>query len=112
MSSYFSSSGGSSPVASASGVKATAPTLASATIAIANVEQSYALPAGTQWFSIINHDVPELKVAYSVGQSATNYRVVPRGCSTTHPKLDSTASVTIFFQAATAGGRIEFESWV
>lgn len=111
MSSYFSSSGGSSPVASAAGIKATTPTLYSTTIAVANVEQSYALPANTQWFSIINHSVPGLKVAYAVGQSGTNYRLIPRGCSTVHPELDSTASITIYFQAPTAGGRIEIESW-
>jgi hypothetical protein len=110
MSSYFSSSGGSSPVAGTAANVIT-PTLGVATIAVANVEQSSALPVGTKWFSIINHSVPVLKVAYSVGQSGILWREIPRGCSTTHPAIDSSATVVIYFQSSTAGGRIEFESW-
>jgi hypothetical protein len=111
MSSYFSSSGGSSPIVGSGSSNATTPTLGVATIAVADTEQSYALPTGTKWFSIINQSVPVLKIAYSVGQSGILWREIPRGCSTVHSALDSTASVTIYFQAATVGGRIEFESW-
>lgn len=110
-SSYFGVGGGGSPVSSATDNKPTVPTLYSATIALADTEQSYSLPAGTRWFSLINHDIRDLKIAYTLGQSGTNYRIVPRGCSSVHPEIDSTASITIYFQAAAAGGRLEIESW-
>lgn len=111
MSSYFSSSGGSSPVAGSMSAEAVVPSLHVATIVAPSTEQSYTLPAGTKWFSIINHDIPGLQVAYTLGQSGSVYRLIPRGSSTVHPKLDSSASVTIYFQAATVGGRLEIESW-
>lgn len=111
MSSYFSSSGGSSPVAGSASSEAVVPSLHVATIASVDTEQSYSLPAGTKWFSIINQNVPVLKVAYTMGQSGTTYREIPRGCSTVHPRLDSSATVTIYYQASTIGGRIEIESW-
>ena len=109
--SYFSSSGTSLPSSNTPSGKPTTPKLEVVTIASANTEQSYTLPAGTTWFSIINHDVPVLKVSYEVGTSGTTYREIPRGRSTVHPELDSTASVTIYYQAATPGGRVEIESW-
>jgi len=111
LSSYFGASGGGSPVASASGIGLTTPSLHVATIAVANTEQSYILPANTRWFSIVNQTVPVLKVAYVSGESGTTYREIPRGCSTIHPSLDSTASVVLYFQSTTAGGRLEIESW-
>ena len=110
--SYFSSSGTSIPTASGSpSGKPNNPTLAVLTVDAADTEQSYTLPAGTMWFSIINHTVPVLKVSYNAGESGSVYREIPRGRSTIHPELDSTASVTIYYQAATPGGRVEIESW-
>lgn len=111
MSSYFSSSGGTSPVSSTNQTSPKTPSLHVDTIALADTEYSYALPAGTRWFSIINQSVPVLKVAYTSGQSGITYREIPRGCSSQHPSLDSTASVTIYYQASVAGGRLEIESW-
>lgn len=108
---YFGASGGSSPVSSTSQTGPTNPTLYVDTIALAATEQSYALPAGTRWFSIINHDIKDLQIAYVSGNSGTTYRIIPRGCASYHPKLNSTASITIYFQAAAAGGRLEIESW-
>lgn len=109
--SYFSSSGTTPPTATSPSGNPTTPNLHTDTIAVANQEQSYTLPAGTVWFSIINQSVPVLKVSYTAGNSGTEYREIPRGCSTVHPKLDSAASVTIYYQAATPGGRVEIESW-
>lgn len=110
-SSYFGVGGGGSPVSSASQVGLTVPALHSNTIALADTEQSYTLPAGTRWFSIVNHDIQNLKISYTLGQSGTNYRIIPRGCSSTHPELDPTASITIYYQAPATGGRLEIESW-
>lgn len=111
---YFGSSGGSSPVSDAdrnnpSTVKV--PHIQVLTIQTPDTEQAYTLPAGTKWFSIINHSVPILKLAYVAEQSASNFREIPRGCSTAHPLLDSSASIIIYYQASTAGGRLEIESW-
>jgi hypothetical protein len=108
---YFGSSGGSSPVAGGGTVGITTPSLYVDTLAAPDTEYSYSLPIGTKWFSIINQSVPVLKVAYNVGESGTTYREVPCGSETTHPLLDATASITIYYQSATAGGRIEIESW-
>jgi len=89
----------------------TTPTLYSTSILLPATEQSYTLPVGTRWFSIINHSIRDLQVSYTLGQSGTNYRVIPRGTCTTHPGVDSTAAITIYMQAAASGGRVEIESW-
>lgn len=111
MSSYFGVGGGGSPVSSPLSNKVTTPTLHVATIVAANVEQSYALPPATGWFTVVNQTVPVLKLAYVAGTSGTTYREIPRGCSVTYPQLDTSASIVLYYQSSTAGGRLEIESW-
>lgn len=112
MSNYFGSGSGASPVSSAaSGSSVTTPTLFNDVILTANTEQSYALPAGTKQFEVLNQSVSELKIAYSVGTSGTVYKTMYRGTSFSILNLDSTATIVLFYQSATAGGRLEVESW-
>jgi hypothetical protein len=78
---------------------------------VVNTEQSYALPAGTKQFEVMNQSVRDLKIAYSVGDSGVLYKTMPRGTSFSILNLDSTANVVLYYQSATSGGRLEIESW-
>ena len=113
MPSYFSSSGKDSPVASSNAAAGVlTPTLYSTTIAVADAEQSDALLINTRQAEIVNLGDDDLKLAYTSEQSDTNYRTIPYGFSVKLSELDSAASLTLYFQSATTGGRIEIESWV
>jgi hypothetical protein len=113
MPSYFSSSGKDSPVASSNAAAGVlTPTLYSTTIAVADAEQSDALLINTRQAEIVNLGDDDLTLAYTSGQFGTNYRTIPHGSSVKLSELDSTASLTLSFQSATTGGRIEIESWV
>lgn len=111
-SSYFSDGGGSIPGgAGTPNELVTTPTIFTTTIAIANTEQSYAVPANTKQVEVVNFGSADLKLAYAAGESGTNYRTIPCGAGIKLPSLDSSASITLYFQSAAVGGRVEIESW-
>lgn len=112
MSSYFSSSGGTSPVSStATNPAVGTPTIYNATIALADTEQSQALPAGTKYVRIANYGMADLKLAYNATESGTNYLTIVCGADLILPALDSTNTYTLYYQADSPGGRVEIETW-
>lgn len=113
MSSYFSSSGGSSPIAgSAAKTGVSTPTIVALTIAAPNAEQSYAFPAGTQEANVQNMGTAPIRLAYASGETAgVDYITLPGKSRRVLPKLDSTTSFTLYFQCSQAGVRLEIETW-
>lgn len=112
MSSYFSSSGGGSPVSSSiqQGVKT--PTLEAHIIAAADTEESYVCPATTQYIAIQNMSLKPVRVAYSSGDvNGVNYYTLPPKSRKVLPELDSTGIYTLYFRSSLVGARLEIETW-
>ncbi len=87
------------------------PTLTREVIAVANTEQSYALPTSTKSYTIYNDGSTIAKIAFAVGESATDYRTLYPGCHICRDGIASTAALTVYFQTAKVGDTIEFETW-
>lgn len=87
------------------------PTIANETVAVANVEQAYPLPALSKRFSIKNRGVGRLQVAYGVGQSGTLFLTVPASAVYTVEELSTSAAIVIYYQCSVAGAIIEIVSW-
>lgn len=87
-------------------------TIVNTTIAAANVEQSTSLTSGVKKFSFINRSNFDVKLSYISTESGSNYMTIPPygGCIEENG-IDPSASITLYYQAATTGGRIEVVSW-
>lgn len=108
MASFTPAGGGGVPV-SASLVGATNPTLTRIVMALADTEQSYALPSNLNRFRVTVFNAT-LKIAYTAGESGTNYMTIPRYCFLSEDQLSATGLV-LYFQSPVAGTTIEIESW-
>lgn len=87
----------------------TTPNIQNITIAVANVEQSYVLPVNTKTYNLKARGNSRIRLAYTAGQSGTNFVTIPPGNEYNVDGLNS--SLTIYFQANNALEVIELESW-
>lgn len=81
------------------------------TIAVANTEQSTALMADTKKFLFINRSRFPVKLAYTATESGTAYQTIPPYGGCAEEIIDPSALVTLYYQAAMTGGRIEIITW-
>lgn len=108
MAQFTSAGGGGVPTATTI-VGATNPAIVRVPIATPNVEQSYVLPAGTKQYMITVFSA-QLQLAYTLGNSATQYQTIPRWCSLSDDAV-SLASTILYFQSPASGHTIEIRSW-
>ena len=89
---------------------ATTPVIYNVTMTTANTEYSQALPSNTKKLLVKCRGAYDIKVALTTGESGTNYITVPAGsalCET----LIVAASLTLYFQCATAAQVAEIIAW-
>lgn len=88
----------------------TAPTIYNVTMTNASTEYSQALPANTRKFLIKCRTGYDIQVCFANGQSGTTYLTVPAGFSYGEDQIND-ASITLYFQCATAGQVAEIVAW-
>jgi hypothetical protein len=90
----------------------TTPLIANVSIPSANTEVSYPLPTSTTRFLLKLRDgTADLKFSYISGNSGTLYFTVPRGNYISVSQIDTSASVTLYFQSPVAGQVAEIMTW-
>lgn len=87
------------------------PTIVTPTIALANTEQSYALPLGTTRIAVKCRGSVALKFSWTSGQSGTVYETVPVDTEYTELYLSADCSLTFYYQSPTAGAVVEIQTW-
>lgn len=88
----------------------TSPTIANETAALANTEYSYAFPANTRKFSIKARGNAKIKLAFTSGQSGTDFITIFPGSKYEEIELKITG-VTAYFQTNKVGEVVEILSW-
>lgn len=78
-------------------------------IAVANTEQSQALPATIVGYLIRTRGESELKLSHVVTESGTKFLTVP-GCST-YEDLHTYNNLTLYFQSPQVGDTVEIVAW-
>lgn len=89
---------------------ASTPTIVNINVALANTEQSYALPANTKRFFIQARGNAKIQLAFTSSQSGTNYITISPG-SKYEEKSVQLSSTTLYFQLNKAGQEVEILSW-
>lgn len=92
-----------------SSVQSTTPTIENFPIPSKDTEYSYTLPANTVTFTIQSRNGPLLKLAYTVGQSATEFISVSHGWSEYNLNPDTTR--ILYFQSIVDNDVLEIVSW-
>lgn len=80
--------------------------MANLNLTLANTEYSYSLPSGTKQFIIQARNNAELRVAESIGETATNYTTIWKGGSLTISDVNFTGK-TIYLQSNLAATTVE-----
>lgn len=87
------------------------PVITNLSLATADFEYSHTFPLNTRKFSIKPRSVSAtIKLAYSSGESGTNYITVPPG-GYWEDLIGVTSNRTIYIQSSTAGTVAEIVSW-
>jgi len=89
---------------------ATTPAIYNVTMTNADTEYSQALPTDCKKLLVKCRGGYDIKLAFASGESGTNYITIPSGsalCET----LIKAASLTLYFQCATAGQVAEIVAW-
>ena len=89
----------------------TTPTIQNVTLATAGTEYTITLPANTERFKIRVRGSSKLQIAYTSGQTGTNYISIYPGACYEEAALDI-ASLSIYVQASKSGETLEIVSWV
>lgn len=87
----------------------TTPVIYNVTMILADTEYSKALPANARRFLIKCRTLYDIKLCFTSGQSGTTYLTVPAGMS--YEGLIQPASLTVYFQCATADQVAEIIVW-
>jgi len=90
--------------------KATLPVIQNVTMTLADTEYSQALPANVKKFLIKCRTNYPIQVAVREGWSGTTYVTVPAGMSWWEDLIQP-ASLTLYFQCATAGQEAQIVAW-
>lgn len=86
------------------------PTIANVSMAVAGTEYSYAFPANTKKFTIQSRNDGKLKIAFTAGQSATQYISISAGAAYSEESV-KLVSVTLYFQSSKNADTLEILSW-
>lgn len=108
--SQFTSFSGSNITVTQAGV--TTPTITNTTIALANTEETFSLPAGTKRF-LLKTRTPNVKMqlSYVSGQSGTTYLTILPGTYYLEDGVDAGASLTLYIQSNKDSTVVELLSW-
>jgi hypothetical protein len=88
----------------------TTPNIQNITTVLANTEYSYTFPINTKKFKIRARGNAKLQLAYTLGQTITNYITIVAG--NTHEESGlSVTSLTAYFISNKAGEVVEISSW-
>lgn len=87
------------------------PTTKRIAIVAADVEQSYAFPAGTKRFRMYNDGATKIRYAYATGLLSTDYNSLYPSTDYCESDLDDEESFTLYFTSKKAGDIIELVSW-
>jgi hypothetical protein len=92
----------------------TTPSIRNISLPTAGVESIIVLPVGTKQFELrIRDNYSVLNVAYALGESATNYRTISRGCNYSESDLNlTTLNRTLFVQANKNSSILECIIWI
>ena len=88
------------------------PTITNEAITLADTEYSYALPTGTHRVIMQSRLEGLVKIAYTVGESSTNYWTIFPGQQKDIEFLNGSTAVTLYFQSSKAAQVLEIESWI
>jgi hypothetical protein len=88
---------------------AATPTIYNVAIALANTEVSQALSSGTKSFTIRVRGSSSLQLAFTSGQSGTNYITLRPGVNYTQEGLNFNG--TLYFQSPAAAQTVEILEW-
>lgn len=86
------------------------PTIYNVSVPLAATEVSQALSAGVKRFTIKVRGNSTLQLAFTSGQSGTNYISIPFGCTYTEDGLNF--SGTLYFQTVKASQTVEILEWI
>lgn len=87
------------------------PTIFNVPVPAANTEVSQALPAGTTKFMIrVRDDASKMQLAFTAGQSSTQFITIGRGVVYTEDGIFLTAT-TLYFQLNKSGQTVEILTW-
>ncbi len=91
----------------------TVPSISNISIALPNIENIVVLPISTKQFELkVRGNLSNLKIAYGLGQSFTNYATITRGCNYTVQGLNlTTLNRALFVQSDKGGIIIECIIW-
>jgi hypothetical protein len=88
------------------------PSIVNVSMASANTEYSYAVPAGVNKVLIkLRSSSVDLKLSYTSGESGTTYLTVPAGSAKSIDDIKGGGGLTLYFQAASASQTLEVEIW-
>lgn len=97
-------------IAAVGGSSNTTATISNEAIAAPNVEQSFVLPSNTKRFLIRNRANNDIKFAYTVGGTASDWLTIKKGAVLEDTSFYS--AQTIYFQTDNAGDVIEIVTYV
>jgi len=86
------------------------PAIYNVSVLLANTEYSQALSSSTKKFLIRVRGQSQLKLAFTAGQSGTNYITIPAGTTLNCDDLSFTG--TLYFQSVKASQIVEILEWV
>ncbi len=90
--------------------RATAPTIYNKTMTLADTEYSQALPANTKKFTVKCRGEYDVKLCFTESGSGTTYITIPSQQSYWEDGIVD-ASITLYFQCATAAQVLEIVAW-
>lgn len=95
----------------AAGATASTPQIFNVSVPLANTEVSQALPANTKRFFVkVRNSTARLQLAFTSGNSGTNYISLTRGTGYEESDLD-VAALTLYFQTNSPGQIVEILAW-
>lgn len=87
------------------------PTIQNISIVLANTEYIVTIPAGTRKFELKVRDSVQMKLAYVVGQSGTNYITIKPGVRYYQEDLMLSSSLVIYVQLLKPNQTLEVLAW-
>lgn len=89
------------------------PVVVNLALTLADTEYTYELPAATKQFLLrVRESDASLKLAYVLGDSASTYLTVPRGCFHSQDSLTLNAPLDLYFQTPSASRTLELLYWI
>jgi hypothetical protein len=92
--------------------KPNTPEIINKSIALANVEETQVLPDNTKRFTIsVRNGLAQLRLAYIVGGTTTNYRTIYRGSTWDSDETDIPNGTTLYLLSTQDNITVEIEVW-